>query len=91
MDSAETWTTAIRLEKLLHGCNSRMSRYMSHVKWDDSVLNEEVRRCGVNDVVMEMKKHQPRWYRYVQKKGKYSNNKWHGSKGRKPPGTPRKR
>ena len=57
LHGAETWRTTKRLEKLLHGCVSRMARYMSHVKSDNGISNEEVRkRCGVNDEVMEMKK-----------------------------------
>ena len=55
----ETWSTE-RQAKLQHGYDSRMQRYMSHVEQDDGESNEEVRRCGESDVVMDMKKHQLR-------------------------------
>ena len=44
---------------------------MSLVEWDDVVLDKEVRRFGVKDIVME--KHQLRWYGQVKGRDKENN------------------
>ena len=39
--AAETWALMERLEGLLASCDHRMLRYMSRVKWQDRITNEE--------------------------------------------------
>ena len=42
--AVETWALMERLEGLLASCDQRMLRYMSRVRWQDRITNEEVRR-----------------------------------------------
>ena len=42
--AVETWAQMESLEGLLAGCDQRMLRYMSRVRWQDRITNEEVRR-----------------------------------------------
>ena len=46
--AAETWALTEKLEGLVASCDHRMLRFMSRVRWQDRITNEEVRRkCGV--------------------------------------------
>ena len=53
--AAETWALTERLEGLLAGCDHRMLRYMSRVRWQDRITNEKVRRrCVIKENEVEM-------------------------------------
>ena len=48
--AAETWALRESFEGLVTSCEHRMLRYMSRVRWQDRITNEEViRRCGNKD------------------------------------------
>ena len=53
--AAETWALTERLEGLVASCDHRMLRYMSRVRWQERITNEEVRRrCGVKNLENEV-------------------------------------
>ena len=65
--AAETWALTERLEGLLPSCHQRILRYMSRVRWQDKISNEEVRRrCGVENLEHRFKKTRLRWFGHVK-------------------------
>ena len=55
--AVETWALTERLERLLASCDHRMLRYMSRVRWQDMITNEEIRRrCGVENLEHRLRK-----------------------------------
>ena len=40
----ETWTLMVRLEGLLASYDHKMLRYMSRARWQDRIIDEDVRR-----------------------------------------------
>ena len=47
----ENWALMERIEGLLTSCKQRMMRYMSRVRWQDRITNEEVKRkCRVENL-----------------------------------------
>ena len=49
--AVETWAQRESFEGLLASYDHRMLRYMSRVRWQDSITNEEVRRrCGLENL-----------------------------------------
>ena len=56
-----------RLEGLLAGCDHRMLRYMSRVRWQGMITNEEVRRrFGVENLEHRLRKMRLRWFGHVK-------------------------
>ena len=67
--AVETWALTERLEGLLASCDQRMLRYMTKVRWQDRVTNEEVReRCGVEDLKDRMRRTRLRWFGHVKRR-----------------------
>ena len=65
--AAETWELTERLEGLVASCDHRMLRYMSRVRWQDRITNEEVRRkCGVENLEHRLRKMWWRWFGHVK-------------------------
>ena len=65
--AAETWALTERQEGLLASCDHRMLRYMSRVRWQDRITNEEVRRrCGVENLEHRLRKMRLRWFGHVK-------------------------
>ena len=63
----ETWALLKRLEGLLASCDNSVLRYMSRVRWQDRIANEEVRRrCGVENLEHRVRKMRLRWFRHVK-------------------------
>jgi len=56
----ETWATTKVIEKKIFSCDQRMLKHMAHVRWEDRVTTEEVRRCGVNDIMDVLKRNRLR-------------------------------
>ena len=55
--AVETWALMERLEGLLASYDHRMLRYMSRVRWQGRITNEEVRRrCGVENLEHRLRK-----------------------------------
>ena len=66
---AETWATTKVIEKKISSSDQRMLRHMAHVKWEDRVPSEEVRRrCGVKNIVDIMRRSRLRWYGHVKRR-----------------------
>ena len=66
--AAETWALTERLEGLLASCDNRMLRYMSKVRWQDRITNEEVRRrCWVENLEHRLRKIRLRWFGHIKK------------------------
>ena len=66
---AETWATNKEIERMLNSNDRRMLRYMAHVKWEERVPSEEVRRrCGVEDVMELLRRRRLRWYGHVRRR-----------------------
>ena len=56
-----------RLEGLLASCDHRMLRYVSRVRWQGRITNEEVRRrCGVESLENRLRKIRLRWFGHVK-------------------------
>ena len=56
-----------RLEGLLASCDHRMLRYMSRVRWQERITNEEVRRkCAVENLDHRLRKMRVRWFGHVK-------------------------
>ena len=69
----ETWALTERLEGLVASCDPRMLRYMSRVRWQDRITNEEVRRrCGVENLEHRLRKTRLRWFGHVKRRDKNS-------------------
>ena len=50
------------METLLASCDHRMLRYMSRVRWQNKITNEEVRRrCGMETLEHRLRKMRLRW------------------------------
>ena len=65
--AAETQALIERLEELVTSCDHRMLRYMSRVRWQDRITNEEVRRtCGVENLEHRLRKLRLRWFGHVK-------------------------
>ncbi len=58
----------MNIEKKIRSSDQRMLRHMAHVRWDDRVTSEEVRRCGVKDVTEVLKRSRLRWYGHVRRR-----------------------
>ena len=66
---SETWSTTKVIENMIKRNDCRMLRYMSHVKWEDGFSNEDVmRECGVEDVLMVLRRNRLRWYGHVKRR-----------------------
>ena len=79
--AVETWALTERLEGLLASCDHRMLRYMSRVRWQDRITNEEVRRrCGMENLKHRLRETKSRWFGHVKQR----------EKGRRPVGRPKK-
>ena len=66
---AETWSTTKAIERKICSCDQRMLRYMAHVRWENRVTTEEVRRrCGVKDIIDVLKRNRLRWYDHVRRR-----------------------
>ena len=66
--AAEIITLALteRLEGLLASCDHRILRYMSSVKWQDRITNEEFRRrCEMENLEHRLRKMRLRWFGHV--------------------------
>ena len=69
MYAVETWALTEKLECLLASCDQRMLRYMTKVRWQDRVTNEEVReRCGVEDLRVRIRTTRLRWFGHVKRR-----------------------
>ena len=67
--AVETWALTERLEGLLASCDQRMLRYMTKVRWQDRITNEEIReRCGVEDLKDRMRRTRLRWFGHVKRR-----------------------
>ena len=63
----ETWALTERLKGLLASCDHRMLRYMSRVRWQDRITNEEVRRrCGVENLKHRLRKMRLKWFGHLK-------------------------
>ena len=66
---AETWATTEAIERKIRSNDQRMLRHMAHVRWEDRLPNEEVRRrCGVEDIIDVMRRSRLRWYGHVRRR-----------------------
>ena len=62
-----------RLEGLLASCYHRMLRYMSRLRWQDRITNEEVRRrCGTDNFEHRLRKMRFRWSGHVKRRDENS-------------------
>ena len=50
LNTAETWALTERQKGMLASCDHRKLKYMSRVRWQDKITNEEVKRCGVENL-----------------------------------------
>jgi hypothetical protein len=65
---AESWALTSRVENILRFCDHRMLRCMAGVRWQYRVSSEEVtRRCGVEEIVVELRRRRLRWLGHVTK------------------------
>ena len=77
--AVETWALTERLEELLPSCDHKMLRYMSRVRWQDRITNEEVRRrCGVENYEHRLRKMRFRWFCLVKRRDEnsYLGERW---------------
>ena len=56
------------IEKKISSSDQRMLRHMAHVRWEDRVPTEEVRRCGVKDIKDVLRRSRLRWYGHVRRR-----------------------
>ena len=69
----KTWALKERLEELPASCDHRILRYMSRVRWQDKITNENVRRrCGVENLEHRLRKTRLRWFGHVKCRDKNS-------------------
>ena len=62
-----------RLEGLLASYDHRVSRYMSRVRWQDRITNEEVgRRFGVENLEQRLRRMRLRWFGHVKRRSENS-------------------
>ena len=62
MYGAETWRTNKKIESRMRGFEGRCLRRILHIKWQDHVSNEEVRRrTGINGINEEVKRRRWTW------------------------------
>ena len=55
------------------GCDHRMLRYMSKVKWLDRIMNDKVRRrCEVENLEHRLRKMRLRWFGHVKRRNENS-------------------
>ena len=81
--AAETWALTERLGGLVTSCDHRMLRYMSRVRWQDRITNEEVRRrCGVENLEQRLRKMRLRWFGHVKHRDENEEVKHHRRYGR---------
>ena len=65
--AAETWALMERLGGLLASYDHRTLRYMSRVRWQDKITNEEVKRWrGVENLEHILRKMRLRWFGHVK-------------------------
>ena len=65
--AVKTWALTERLGAMLGSCDHRMLRYMSRVRLQDMISNEEVkRRCGVENLEHRLRKMRLRWFGHVK-------------------------
>ena len=92
--AVETWALTERLEGLLASCDHRMLRYMSRVRWQDRITNEEVRRrCGVENLKHRLRKMRLKWFGHLKCRDENSILRKAMElevEGRKPVGRPKK-
>ena len=63
---AETWALTQQLENLLRSFDTRTLRYLTNTRQKDQVPNNEVeRRCGLESLVMVLKRARLRWFSHV--------------------------
>ena len=61
------------LEGLLASCDHRMLRYMSRVRCQGGITNEEVRgRCGMKNLEHRLRKMRLRWFGLIKRRDKNS-------------------
>ena len=67
--AAENWVLTGKLERLLVRCyHHRMLRYMAEVKCQDRMSDEEVQRCGVEDLKDRLRRARLRWFGHVTRR-----------------------
>ena len=58
-----------RLERLLRSCDLRMLRYMSKIRWEDQISNEEVlNKCELEKISSVLRKQRLRWFEHVKRR-----------------------
>lgn len=94
MYGSETWALTVRLTNILIVCDARMLRNVAGVKWQDHLSNAEVTaRCGVKDLVGQIRGQRLRWLGHVNRRNEDHPLKEVGRlevPGRRPVGAPRK-
>ena len=71
--AVETWALTERLERFLVSCDYRSLRYMSRVRWQDKITNEEVRRkFGVKNLEHRLRKTRLRWFGHIKRRDESS-------------------
>jgi len=66
---SETWVFTKTVERLLKSCENRMPRYMTKIKWEDRITNEELwKMCKVDDLKSVASSNRLRWFGHVQRK-----------------------
>ncbi len=63
---AQTWATTKVIEKKIRSSYQKMLRH-GHVGWEDRVPAEEVRGCGVKDII-EVLRSILRWYSHEKRR-----------------------
>ena len=68
--AAEAWALTQRDENLIQGCDRRMLRRLCGVTLRDRVSSEEVlRRCGLESVLLRIRKMIMAWFGHVYRRG----------------------
>lgn len=66
---ADTWATTLEIERKIRSSDQRMLRHMAGVRLEDRVSSEVVReRCGVKDIIEELKLKRLRWFGHVRRR-----------------------
>ncbi len=73
-------------------CDVRMLRYVMGIRWQDGFSNEEVvRRSGLEDLEVLLRKNRLRWFGDMRRKGHILRRALNFEvEGRRPPGRPKK-
>ena len=91
---SEAWVVTRDIERLLKSCENRMLRYMTKIKWEDRITNEELwRMCEVEDLKSVVRRNRLRWFGHVQRREDHHIIKRamnYAVDGRRPRGRPNK-